>query len=297
MRREVRRTMMFLNTQRASLVKDPYVYGPDCVILDLEDAVSIGEKDSARIQLYNTLKYLDYGEVEKWVRVNATDSEWFREDVRAAVAGGCDGIRIPMCETAEQVEITEKLVEEAEKEFGLEPGSVMLMAALETPLSILNAYEICNSSKRLMGIALSGGDYARTLHATTTKTGEEYFAARAHMVMAARAAGVMCFDTVYTDLDDEETLRKETQMIKNMGFDGKSIISPRQIAVVHDVFTPSEKEITHAEHIVIAVEEAKEEGVGVLIVDGKMVDIAHVEGAQRTLQLAKAAGVYKGDLA
>lgn len=296
MRREVRRSMMFLNTQRASLVKDPYVYGPDCVILDLEDAVSISEKDSARIQLYNTLKYLDYGDVEKWVRVNTIDSEYFAEDVRAAVAGGCDGIRIPMCETKEQVEIAEEHVKKAEEEFGLEEGSVMLMAALETPLSIINCYEICKASDRLMGVALSGGDFARTMHATTTKTGEEYFMARSQIVLAARAAGVMCFDTVYTDLDDEETLRKETQMIKNMGFDGKSIINPRQIDIVHDVFTPSEKEIEHAEHLIIAVEEAKKEGVGVLIVDGRMVDIAHVEGAKRTLELAKAAGKYEGDL-
>lgn len=297
MKRTVRRTMMFLNCQRASLVRDPYVYGPDCVILDLEDAVSISEKDSARIQLYNTLKYLDYGDVERWVRINATDTEYYKEDIRAAVAGGCDGIRIPMCDTPEQVKETEKLVEEAEKEFGIEPGSVLLMAALETPLSIINVFDICKSSKRLMGVALSGGDFARTMQAQTTKTGEEYFLARSQIVLAARAAGVMCFDTVYTDLDDEENLRRETELIKNMGFDGKSIISPRQIEIVHDVFTPSDEEIVHAEHIVVAVEEAKEQGIGVLIVDGRMVDVAHVEGAKRTLQLAKAAGKYKGDLA
>ncbi|WP_053942561.1 aldolase/citrate lyase family protein [Kallipyga gabonensis] len=296
MRRSIRRTMMFLNTQKASLVKDPYVYGPDCVILDLEDAVSQSEKDSARIQLYNTLKYLDYGEVEKWVRINALDTEYFKEDIRAAVAGGCDGIRIPMCETARDVQVVEKLVEEAEEEFGLEKGSVLLMAALETPLSIINCYEICTSSDRLMGVALSGGDFARTMQATTTKTGEEYFYARSAIVVAARAAGVMCFDTVFTDLDDMENLRKETQMIKNMGFDGKSIVNPRQIEVIHDVFTPSEADIASAEHIILGVKEAQAQGIGVLTVDGKMVDIAHVEGAKRTLKLAKAAGVYEGGL-
>lgn len=296
MRRDIRRTMMFLNTQKASLVKDPYVYAPDCVILDLEDAVSQSEKDSARIQLYNTLKYLDYGEVEKWVRINSIDTEYFKEDIRAAVAGRCDGIRIPMCEHAEDVHIVEKLVEEAEEEFGLEKGSILLMAALETPLSIINCYEICTASDRLMGVALSGGDFARTMHATTTKTGEEYFYARSAIVVAARAAGVMCFDTVFTDLDDMENLRKETQMIKNMGFDGKSIINPRQIEVIHDVFTPSPADIASAEHIVLGVQEAEAQGIGVLTVDGKMVDIAHVEGAKRTLQLAKAAGVYEGGL-
>ncbi|MBP2068931.1 MAG: aldolase/citrate lyase family protein [Anaerococcus sp.] len=296
MKREIRRTMMFLNAQRASLVKDPYIYGPDCVILDLEDAVSPNEKDSARIQLYNTLKYIDYGETEIWVRINATDSPYYKEDIRAAVAGGCDGIRIPMCESRDQVVEVEKLVEEAEKEFCKDIGITMLMAALETPLSIINCYEICTSSDRLMGVALSGGDFARTMHAKTTKTGEEYFLARSQMVLSARAAGVMCFDTVYTDLDDEESLRHDTELIKNMGFDGKSIISPKQIDTVHQVFTPNDNEISNAERVIVAVNEAKEAGIGVVVVNGKMVDNAHVEGAYRTLSMAKAAGIYEGDL-
>lgn len=296
MKREIRRTMMFLNAQRASLVKDPYIYGADCVILDLEDAVSPNEKDSARIQLYNTLKYVDYGETEIWVRINATDSPYYKEDIRAAVAGGCDGIRIPMCESRDQVVEVEKLVEEAEKEFDKEVGVTMLMAALESPLAIINCYEICKSSDRLMGVALSGGDFARTMHAKTTKTGEEYFLARSQMVLSARAAGVMCFDTVYTDLDDEESLRKDTEMIKNMGFDGKSIISPKQIDIVHQVFTPNADEISNAERVIVAVNEAKEAGIGVVVVNGKMVDNAHVEGAYRTLSMARAAGIYEGDL-
>lgn len=297
MKNRIRRTMMFLNTQRASLVKDPYVYGADCVILDLEDAVAASEKDSARIQLYNTLKSLNYRGVERWVRINGVDTPFYKEDIRAAVAGGCDGIRIPMTEKAEDVHVVEKLVEDAEKEFGREVGSTMLMGALESPLGVLNAYEIATASERMMGIAMSGGDLARTLHAKTTPGGAEYFMARSQILFAARAAGVMAFDTVFTDIDNIEGLRKETELIRDMGFDGKSVISPKQIATVHDVFTPSQREIDRAEHIVLAVEESRARGVGVLIVDGKMVDIAHVEGARRTLTLAKAAGKYKGDLA
>ena len=201
-----------------------------------------------------------------------------------------------MCESRDQVVEVEKLVEEAEKEFCKDIGITMLMAALETPLSIINCYEICTSSDRLMGVALSGGDFARTMHAKTTKTGEEYFLARSQMVLSARAAGVMCFDTVYTDLDDEESLRHDTELIKNMGFDGKSIISPKQIDTVHQVFTPNDNEISNAERVIVAVNEAKEAGIGVVVVNGKMVDNAHVEGAYRTLSMAKAAGIYEGDL-
>lgn len=289
--------MLFLNTQRASLVKDPYVYGMDCVILDLEDAVSPNEKDSARIQLYNTLVELDYRGVERWVRINGVDTPYYREDIRAAVAGKTEGIRIPMCESAEDVHVVEALVEEAEKEFGVEVGSTMLMAALESPKGVIHAYDIATASNRMMGIALSGGDFTRTMHAQNSPGGEAFFLARSQIVLAARAAGVMAFDTVNTNLDDPEGLRKETEMIRNMGFDGKSLISPKQIETVHEVFTPSEKEILHAEHIILAVEENKEKGIGVMVVDGKMIDVAHVEGARRTLKLAKASNKYKGDLA
>lgn len=296
MKNRIRRTMMFLNTQRASLVKDPYVYGPDCVILDLEDAVTEGEKDSARIQLFNTLKYADYHGVEIFVRINGLDTPYYKEDIRASVAGGCDGIRIPKVEQASDVQYVEELVVAAEKEFDREVGSTMLMAALESPLAVMNAYEICKSSRRLMGVALSAGDFVRTMHAKRTTHGAEIFSARSQIVLAARAAGVMAFDTVHTDIDDVETLKRDTELIRDMGFDGKSVINPRQIAIIHDVFTPSEKEIIHAERIIIALEKNKKKGVGVLVVDGKMVDVAMIEGAKRTLELAKASNKYRGSL-
>lgn len=296
MRREIRRTMMFLNCQKASLVKDPYVYEPDCVILDLEDAVAASEKDSARFQLYNTLKYLDYRTTESWVRINGVDTPHYKEDIRAAVAGHADGIRIPVCESAEDVKLVEQLVSEAEQEFGVEAGQTMLMAALESPKGVMHAYDIATASQRMMGIALSAGDFTRTMHAKHTKTGEELFLARGMIVMAARAANVMCFDTVHTDLDDLDSLKKETELIANMGFDGKSVINPKQIKVIHNVFNPSAKEISHSEHILIALNENKANGIGVMVVDGKMIDIAMKEGAERTLKLAKATGLYKGDL-
>ncbi|WVV20708.1 aldolase/citrate lyase family protein [Erysipelothrix piscisicarius] len=159
MKNRIRRTMMFLNAQRASLVKDVYVYKPDCVILDLEDAVSESEKDSARVQLYHTLKSVDYHGVERWVRINPATTPYYHEDIRAAIAGGCEGIRLPMTETKEEIYDVERLMAEAEKEFGREVGSTMLMAAIESPLGVINAYEICTASPRMMGVALSAGDF------------------------------------------------------------------------------------------------------------------------------------------
>lgn len=296
MSKKIRRSMLFLNTQRAALVKDAFVFKPDCVILDLEDAVAENEKDSARIQLYHTLKEVDYQGVERWVRTNALDTDLYHEDIRASVAGGADGIRIPKAESAEDVHIFEELILQAERDFGRPEGSTMIMAALESPLAIINAYEIASASPRMMGIAFSAGDFSRTMQATRTEHGLELLTARAQLLMAARAAGVMAFDTVYTDVNNEEGFRKEAQLIKDMGYDGKSLISPAQIELVHDVYSPSEKEIEKAVAIIESIEEQKDEGVGVFVVNGQMVDIAFVEGAQRTLELAKVSGTYKGDL-
>ena len=117
--------------------------------------------------------------------------------------------------------------------------------------------------------------------------------ARQHMIIAARAAGVQCFDTVYTDLDDMEGFVKDVETIHLMGFDGKSIINPRQIAPVHKIYTPSQKEIIFAQKVVKEIDEKKALGIGVFTVDGKMIDIAFYDGAKRTIELAKASGVLK----
>ncbi len=295
-KKRLRRTMMFLNAQRASLVKDAYVYRPDSIIFDLEDAVSENQKDSARISLYNTLKRANYHGVERLVRINGTDTVYWKEDIRAAVAGGCDGIRIPKCEYAKDVALVEEQVEKAEKEFGREVGSTLLMAAIETPMGVFNALELCKSSPRILGVSIGAGDYMRTMHAQRTPEGAEMFAARAHLVMAARAADVMCFDTVHTDVDDLEGLERDTRLIKQMGFDGKSIISPKQIAVIHKVFEPTAKEIEKAERTIRTIREQADSGVGVFTINGQMIDIAMLEGAERVIELAKASGIYRGDL-
>lgn len=296
MSQKIRRTMMFLNAQRASLMKDAYIYKPDCVIFDLEDAVSENEKDSARLQLYHTLKSVNYQDVERWVRINPANTSYYHEDIRAAVAGGCDGIRLPMTQSAEEVKDVDRLVTLAEKEFNKEPNSTLLMAAIESPLGLIHVYDICTASPRMMGVALSAGDFTRTMRSKRTATGEELFTARSLILIAARAAGIMAFDTVFTDLNDMEGFVAETELIRDLGYDGKSIISPRQIKPVHDAFAPSDEEIEHAIELIESLAESSKKGVGVLVVDGQMVDVAHVESAQRTLKLAKLVNLYEGDL-
>lgn len=295
-KKRLRRSMMFLNCQKPGLIKDPYIYEPDSIILDLEDAVSENQKDAARYSLYHALKEIDYRGVERVVRINGLDTPYWQEDIRACVAGGADTIRIAKTESAENVRLVEEHVLAAEREFGRPEGSTLLMAALESCKGVLNALEVCRSSERLIGIALSGGDYTRDLQTVISGTGVELQGARQQMIIAARAAGVQCWDTVFTNLDAMDVFEKEVAMIKMMGFDGKSIVNPRQIEIVHKIFTPSMKEIIWAEKIIREIDEKKAQGIGVFTVDGKMIDIAFYEGAARTIQLAKAAGIYEGDL-
>ena len=292
----LRRTMMFMNAQKPGLIKDAYIYGCDSIMLDLEDAVAENQKDSARFSLYHALTTIDYGDTEVIVRINGLDTPHWQEDIRVCVAAGADGIRIAKCESAQDVHTVEAAVEQAEKEFGVEVGRTLLMAALESPKGILNAYEICSASDRMFGVAISGGDFRKCMQTAFQPDGVDMLAARGQMLLAARAAGIQCFDTVFTDLDDAAGFEAEVRQNKAMGYDGKSLINPKQIRLVHQVFTPTEKEVRQAEKIVRAVEEQAKLGIGVFTVDGKMLDVAFVPGAKRTLKLAKACGMYEGDL-
>ena len=295
-KKRLRRSMMFLNCQKPGLIKDPYIYGADSIMLDLEDAVAENQKDAARYSLFHALREIDYHGVERVVRINGLDTPHWREDIRVCVAGGADTIRIAKTERAQDVRVVEEAVTAAEEEFGIPVGRTLLMAAIESTRGVLNALEICESSERLFGIALSGGDYTKDLQTVISGTGVELAGARQHMIIAARAAGVQCFDTVFTNLDDMEGFEREVRMIKMMGFDGKSLVNPRQIEIVHKIFTPTRKEIIFAEKVVREIDEKKAQGIGVFTVDGKMIDIAFYDGAMRTLRLAKASGVYEGDL-
>lgn len=292
----LRRTMMFMNAQKPGLIKDAYIYGCDSIMLDLEDAVAENQKDAARFSLYHALTAIDYGSTEVIVRINGLDTPHWQEDIRVCVAGGADGIRIAKCESAQDVKTVEEHVAAAEREFDVEVGRTLLMAALESPKGILNAYEICSASDRMFGVAISGGDFRKCMQTKFDPSGIDMMVARGQMLIAARAAGVQCFDTVFTDLDDNEGFEAEVRQNKAMGFDGKSLINPKQIRLVHQIFAPTEKEVAQAEAMVSAFREAAAAGIGVFTVNGKMVDVAFIPGAERTLRLAKACGMYEGDL-
>jgi len=292
----LRRTMMFVSAQTPGLMKEAYIYRPDSIIFDLEDAVAENQKDAARFSLYHALKTVDFMGCERIVRINGLETPHWKEDIRAAIAGGVDVIRIAKCESAEDVKNAEKQIEAAEIEFGREKNSTLIMAALESPMGILNALEICKSSERLAGVAISGGDLRKSMQTKYYPGGNEIIVARGQVLLAARAAGVQAYDTVFTDFNDMEGFYGDVSVAKEMGFDGKSVVTPRQIHIVHEIFAPSEKEIIEAERTVRAIREHADEGIGIFTLDGKMLDIAFLPGAERVLALAKASGCYKGDL-
>ena len=303
----LRRTMMFVPGNNPGMMADAHIYGPDSIMLDLEDSVTMAEKDAARL--------LDFGGTEMVVRINPLSTPYGRKDVEAVVKAGVDVIRMPKTETADEVRELEAEIIKVETELGC-VGRTLIMAAIESALGVVNAYEIATASKRMMGIALGAEDYSANLKTQRTPEGSELLLARETIVVAARAAGISCFDTVselllaretivvaaraagiscfdtvYSNLDDMDTFRKEVELIKNLGFDGKSIINPRQIEVVNEVFAPTQKAIDKALRIIAAIKEAQAKGSGVIAVNGKMVDRPVVIRAERTIALAIASGI------
>lgn len=292
----LRRTMMFVPGSNPSMLKEAYIYGADSLMFDLEDAVAITEKDTARLLVHNAIKTIDYGNTEIIVRINGLDTVFGRDDIEAVVRAGVDVIRLPKTETKQDILDVEAVIEEVEKKIGREVGSTKMMAAIESPIGVINAYDIATASKRLIGIALGAEDYVTNLKTKRYPNGMELLAARTQIVIAARAAGIYAIDTVYTDVDNEEGFRNEVELIKQLGFDGKSVINPRQIPIVNEIYTPAPEEIKKSINIVNAARDAAEKGLGVISLNGKMIDKPIVDRADRVLQLAKAAGVYKEEV-
>lgn len=284
--------MMFVPGNNPGMMADAHIYGPDSIMLDLEDSVTITEKDTARLLVHNALKTIDYGDTEMVVRINPLNTPYGKKDIEAVVKAGVHVIRMPKTETAEEVREVEREIERVEKEIGC-LGRTKIMAAIESALGVVNAYDIATASPRMMGIALGAEDYSANLKTQRTPGGEELRLARETIVVAARAAGIDALDTVYSNLNDMDTFRKEVEFIKTLGFDGKSIINPRQIEVVNEVFAPTQKAIDKALTILAAIKEAEKKGSGVISVNGKMVDKPVVTRAQRTIDLALACGVLK----
>ncbi len=291
MEERLRRTMMFVPGNNAGMVKDAGIYGADSIMFDLEDSVSMAEKDAARMLVYQALQTQDYGDSELVVRVNGIDTPFFMNDVFAMVKAGIQVVRLPKVESAQMMLDLVKVVEEAENKFGIKPGTTHVMAAIESAKGVLNAPEIAASTDRMIGLALSAEDYTTDMKTHRYPDGAELEFARNMILHAARAAGIAAFDTVFTNMNDVEGFKRETEHIHELGFDGKSLVNPRQIDWVNKIYEPTKKEIENALDVEAAIEEAHQKGSGVISMNGQMVDRPVVLRAQRVIRLAKASNL------
>ncbi|MCQ1857087.1 citrate (pro-3S)-lyase subunit beta [Haemophilus sputorum] len=284
---KLRRSMLFVPGSNAAMISNTFIYKPDSIMFDLEDAVALKEKDSARILVAHALQHPLYQEIETVVRVNPLDSEFGLNDLNAVVRAGVDVVRMPKTETAQDVVDMDLAITEIEKACGREVGSTKMLAAIESPLGITQANQIAMASKRLIGIALGAEDYVRNLKTERSPEGIELLFARCSILQAARAAGIQAFDTVYSNANNEEGFLKEAALIKQLGFDGKSLVNPRQIELLHNLFAPTQKDVDQAEKIIAAAEEAERNGLGVVSLNGKMIDAPIIDRARLVLERAK----------
>lgn len=284
----LRRTMMFVPGANAAMLRDAPLYGADSIMFDLEDAVSLKEKDAARTLVHFALKTFDYSAVETVVRINGLDTVG-KQDIEAVVLAGVNVIRLPKTEKAQDIIDVDEAITLVEENNQIPVGTTKMMAAIESAEGVLNAREITQASTRLIGIALGAEDYVTNMKTKRYPDGQELFFARNMILHAARAAGISAIDTVYSDVDNVEGFQAETTLIKQLGFDGKSVINPRQIPLVNAIYAPTEKEIQQAKEVIWAINEAEAKGSGVISLNGKMIDKPIVERAQRVIALAKAA--------
>jgi len=288
--KRLRRTMLFMPGNNPSMLQNAGILGADSVILDLEDAVSLTEKDSARVLVKEAIKNIDYSNVEVVVRVNPFDTEYAEEDINEIASVKPDTILIPKA-TEGAVKKADEMITRIEKEKGYDNGIIKLFALIESAYGVENVYNIIKASNRVEGVLLGGEDLTSDLGIKRTKEGREIFYARNKVAMACKALKVDSIDTPFTDTNDFVGLSEDTMNAKNIGFTGKACINPRQIDTVHSVFSPTEEDIVHAKKVMEAKEKAEKEGKGVFSLNGKMVDAPVINRARTTLELAKILGL------
>ncbi len=283
----MRRSMLFLPGNSPNILLNADFLGADSIILDLEDAVALTEKDSARILVRNAIRSLNYTR-EVIVRINPVDSPYWQKDLQQILPVKPDMIMPTKVSCAKDVAVVAEEISRLEAQCGFAENTVKLIPLIETALGVENAYEIASASPRVAAIFLGGEDFTADMRCKRTKEGTEILYARSRMVLAARAAGVDVYDTPWTDVEDYDGLIEDAKFAKGLGFSGKSSISPRHIPFINEVFSPTEEEIQYAKDVFATIEKAKAEGKGVVSLRGKMIDAPIVTRARQVLEAAEA---------
>lgn len=253
----------------------------DAIIFDLEDAVSPDEKGQARHTLFDALTEGGYGDRAKLVRINGFDTDWGMDDLARMAGAGADGILLPKVGTPADLDDLRQRMQAA----GFPDTPVWAM--IETCEGVLNATAIA-AAKGLAGFVLGTNDLAKELGCRTRADRLPLMTSLQHSLLAARSHGIVALDGVYNAFKDEDGLRVEAQQGRDLGYDGKTLIHPAQVAIANAAFAPSDDEIDLARRQIAAFEAASAEGQGVAVVDGSIVENLHVETARKTLAAAEA---------
>lgn len=285
-----RRALLYMPGDDRRKIEKATTLGVDCVCMDMEDGVAIARKKEARAVIAEAMKELDFGRSERCIRINSVGSGFEKFDLAAALAANPDSIVVPKVETAAQVRAISDYIEMYELSARMAVRKIRMLVGVETARGILNIKEIAESDRRLEAIIFGAEDYAASTGATRTTEGTEVLYARSAVVTACAANDLQAIDMVYIDFRDTEGLRAEAAQGAALGFSGKQIIHPSQVAPVQEAFTPSEEAIAYAQRVVDAFTTSQKEGRGAFALDGKMIDMPLLKNAQKVLDRAKAAG-------
>lgn len=283
----LRRSRLYLPGNEPKFMVNAGLHRPDAVILDLEDSVHPGEKDTARLVVRNALRCVDFGAAERMVRINQLPMGF--EDLDAVVPEEPDLILVPKTEQPDQVRLVHERILEIQQVAGSD-RPIWLMPIIESALGVEHAYGIAKATESVVALTIGLEDYTADLGVAKTADGAESWFARARLVNAARAADVQAIDSVFGDIGDEAGLVAWARRSRSMGFEGMGCIHPRQIQTIHDAFAPTDDEIERAVRIVAAFEEAGAKGLGVVSLGSRMVDPPVVLRAQRLVALARRLG-------
>jgi citrate lyase beta subunit len=285
-----RRALLYMPGDDRRKIEKATTLGVDCICMDMEDGVAVTRKTEARAVIAEAMKELDFGTSERCIRINSFGSGLEKYDLAAAVATNPDAVVVPKVENAEQVRVISDYIETYERSGHKPLGSIRLLVGVETARGILNLKDIAGADRRLEAIIFGAEDYAASIGARRTTEGNEVLYARSAVVTACAAYDLHAIDMVYIDFRDLEGLRTEAEQGAGLGFSGKQIIHPNQVAPVQEAFTPSDEAIEYAQRVVTAFSASQREGKGAFALDGKMIDMPLLKNAQKVLDRAKAAG-------
>jgi len=275
-----RRSVLYMPGSNPRALEKAKSLSADGLILDLEDAVAAAAKAAARDLVCSAVKMGGYGPRELIIRINGVNSEWGAADMKAACEAGPDAILLPKVESVEMVLQAEKMM----AEYGA-PEKTKIWCMMETPRGMLKAAEIAASSDKISCFVMGTSDLVKDLHAHHTKMRLPVVTSLGLCMLAARAENIEILDGVYLDLNDEDGFRESCLQGLEFGFDGKTLIHPKQLSIANEIFAPSPSELAFAHKITSAFAEAEAEGKGVVLVEGKLIENLHVENAQRLVTL------------